>query len=119
MVIDALNKLCKWRLIFAGWHLGSKTLTTGGKSTPGVAAMRDLMDKWLIVRAENSALAILLCDKGIFTQEEFYNAIMKEAAQLDKELERVFPGFATSEDGIVISNTKLAHKTMIDKGFPE
>jgi hypothetical protein len=119
MVIDALNKLCKWRLIFAGWHIGSKSLTTDGKSTPGVAAMRDLMDKWLIMRVENNAMAILLRDKGVFTQEEFYNAIMKEAALLDKELEKIFPGFATSEDGIVISNTKLAYKTMIDKGFPE
>lgn len=118
-MIDALNKLCKWRMIFAGWHLGSKTLTTDGKATPGVAAMRDLMDKWLIVRAENSALAILLCEKGIFTQEEFYNAIMKEAATLDKELESIFPGFRTSENGIVVSDSKLAYKTMIDKGFPE
>lgn len=118
-MIDPLNKLCKWRIIFAGWHLGSKTLTTGGKSTPGVAAMRDLMDKWLIVRAENSALAILLCDKGIFTQEEFYNAIMKEAALLDKEMEKLFPGFATNEDGVYISNVKLAQQTMINKGFPE
>jgi len=118
-MIDALNKLCKWRLIFAGWHRGSATLITGGKPTPGVAAMRDLMDKWLIMRVENSALAVLLRDKGIFTQEEFYNAIMKEAKILDKEMESVFPGFSTNEDGVVISDIKLAQKTMRDKGFPE
>ena len=118
-MIDPLNKLCKWRMVFAGWHRGSAVLITGGKPTPGVAAMRDLMDKWLIMRAENSAIAILLLKKGVFTQEELQEAVMNEATLLDKELESVFPGFRTTEDGIVISDIKLAQKTFRDKGFPE
>jgi hypothetical protein len=118
-MIDPLNKLCKWRMIFAGWHLGSKTLTTNGRATPGVAAMRDLMDKWLIMRAESSALAMLLRDKGLFTNEEFQDAIMKEAALLDKELESVFPEFKTSDLGIVVIDPKLALKTTVEKGFPD
>ncbi len=117
-MIDALNKLCKWRMVLAGWHSGTKSLQTGGKATPGVAAMRDLMDKWLIMRAENSAIVALLVQKGVCTADEFHSAIMEEAAKLDKDMERVFPGFRTSEEGVVVYDAVLASQTMADMGFP-
>ena len=117
-MIDNLNKLCKWRSVLAGWHRASASLTTpDGNPTPGVPAMRDLMDKWLIMRAENSALAALLIGKGVFTGEEFTDQTMAEAAILDRQLESVFPGFRTSENGIVI-DIKVAQETMRKKGFP-
>jgi hypothetical protein len=118
MAIDALNKLCKWRSVLAGWHRGTSSVMTGGKPTPGVAAMRDLMDKWLIMRAENSAIVRLLVEQKVFDERQFRQALMDEAAALDKDMERIFPGFRTSEDGIVIYDPALARKTTEEKGFP-
>ena len=115
---DPLNKLCKWRSVLAGWHRGSASIMRGGKPNPGVAAMRDLMDKWLIMRAEATALSALLIEKGVFTPEEFHGAIMKEAALLDKSLEKRFPGFRSHDDGMDIYDIALARKTMEDLGFP-
>lgn len=117
-MIDPLNKLCKWRSVLAGWHRGTASIMTGGKPTPGVAAMRDLMDKWLIMRAENSAIVALLVEKGVFKEEEFVDQLMAEADRIDKDMERVFPGFRTSDDGIVIFDALLAQRTMSEKGFP-
>lgn len=117
-MIDPLNKLCKWRTVLAGWHRGTSTIMTGGKPTPGVAAMRDLMDKWLIMRAEGSARTTLLIKKGVFTEREFFDALMEEAKLLDKDMERVFPGFRTNDDGMVIFDAPRALKTMEEKGFP-
>ena len=117
-MIDNLNKLCKWRSVLAGWHRGTASLTSGGNPTPGVAAMRDLMDKWLIIRAENSALAQLLIRKRVFTGEEFTDQTMAEAGILDRQLEKLFPGFRTTDDGVVIDPV-IALETMRAKGFPD
>jgi hypothetical protein len=111
-VIDNLNKLCKWRSVLAGWHNGTKTL-----NSPGTSAMRDLMDKWLIMRAEGSAIAALLVRKGIFSGEEFTDQVMAEAAILDRQLETVFPGFRTTENGVSI-DLAVAQETMRKKNFP-
>jgi hypothetical protein len=110
---DALEKLCKWRSVLAGWHHGTKSMTA-----PGTKAMRDLMDKWLVMRCESSALAELLVEKGVFSAEEFANQVYKEAALLDKQMERLFPGFRTSMDGPVIFDVQIAQETMRQKGFP-
>jgi hypothetical protein len=119
MTIDALNKLCKWRSVLAGWHTGSKALLkSDGTPTPGVAAMRDLMDRWLIIRAENNALAGLLIDKGVFTEQDFTAAVHAEAAALDKSLEERFPGFRTQPYGVEIYDLPLAQQTMARLGFP-
>lgn len=120
MAIDSLNKLCKWRMVLAGWHTGSKALLTPtGTPNPGVKAMRDLMDKWLIMRAETNALAGLLIKKRVFTSEEFTAAILREADHIDHDMERVFPGFRTSEEGVVIYDLDMARKTVADLGFPQ
>lgn len=120
MATDTLNKLCKWRSVLAGWHTGSKALMkTDGTPVPGVAAMRDLMDKWLIIRSENNALASLLIEKGVFTASEFTDAIHAEASLLDKAMEQKFPGFRTQPYGVEIFDLPLARQTMARLGFPE
>lgn len=117
--MDPLNKLCKWRSVLAGWHTGTKALLTpSGQRNPGVDAMRDLMDKWLIMRAENNALVTLLIRKKVFTAQEFSETLMREAALLDREMERIFPGMKTSEEGVVLYDIDMARQTMTDKGFP-
>lgn len=118
-MIDPMNKLCKWRTVLAGWHTGSKALLNPqGKPEPGVQAMRDLMDKWLIMRVDNSAMAAILIKKGIVTAEEFTAQVYAEAEHLDAALTTLFPGFRSTENGMSIDIEK-ALKTMADKGFPE
>lgn len=112
-MLDALNKLCKWRSILAGWHLGSK-----GLGEPGVPAMRDLMDKWLVMRCENTALTALLIERKLFTAEEFTQQVLAEAAYLDKQLELQFPGFAANEEGIEVYDIELVQETMARLNFP-
>jgi hypothetical protein len=113
MPIDPLNKLCKWRSILAGWHRGS-----GGVDEPGVKAMRDLMDKWLVMRCEASALASLMISKGVCTIEEFNTQLQGEAVILDNQMERTFPGFRTIAAGVEIYDTQLAAETTKRLGFP-
>lgn len=119
MPLDPLNRLCKWRMVLAGWHTGSKALLTpSGTPNPGVKAMRDLMDKWLIVRTETNALTMLLIAKRVFSAEEFSAAVYREAARVDRDMERVFPGFRSTDEGVVIFDMDMAKKTMADLGFP-
>ena len=119
MANSNLNKLRKWSLVLAGWHLGSKSMIDGaGHVMPGVRHMRDLMDRWLIMRVEISALTTLMIEKGVFTAEEFMTAANREAASLDSDLEDAFPGLRTTSEGVIIYNPDLARDTMIIKGFP-
>lgn len=112
-MIDRLNKLCKWRSLLAGWHLGSRP-----DNAPGVPAMRDLMDKWLVMRAEMNAVAELLIEKGVFTSEEFRGQLQNEAQLLDQQLERMFQGFRTTATGIEVYDSQLAKETMTTLHFP-
>ncbi len=112
-MIDRLNKLCKWRTVLAGWHGGTKAM-----NADGAKAMRDLMDKWLIMRAETNALAELLIEKGVFTQQEFTGQLHNEAQLLDQAMEKQFPGFRTTAVGVEIYDPKLAAETTRRLGFP-
>jgi hypothetical protein len=112
-MIDPLNKLCKWRMVLAGWHAGTRSM-----QEPGTKAMRDLMDKFLIARCESSALAALLIAKGVFTEQEFTDQIQQEARHLDQIYEQLFQGMRTSEDGVVFYDIKKANETMKTLGFP-
>jgi hypothetical protein len=108
-----LNKLCKWRMIYAGWHNGTQSI-----SEPGSQAMRDLHEKLLIMRAEISALATLMLENGVFTAEEFRATVEKEAELLDAQLSDFFAGFETLPNGIRILDTEVAAETQRRLGFP-
>lgn len=108
----ALNKLAKWRKFFASWQLGSRPDNSG--EYKAVANQREL---FIIMRAELNALTGLMIEKGIFTGEEFDAALGKEAAQLDADYERTYPGFSTSQDGLHMQMPD-ALNTMRKLGFP-
>jgi hypothetical protein len=110
---DPLNRLCKWRSILAGWHAGSKSI-----EQDGAKAMRDLMDKWLIMRVETRAMTELMLRKGVITAEEWTDQVHAEAEKLDAQLAKAFPGFRTFDHGVQIYDLKLAQQTMREKGFP-
>lgn len=103
---NTLNKLAKWRTVFAGWQLGTRP-----KGDPEADAVRDHREATILLRAEQSALVRLLIEKKIVAQEDWTSALQKEALQLDKDYERRFPGFTTSEYGIDI-DVHLAQQTM-------
>lgn len=93
----ALNRLCKWRTILAGWQLGTRPDTD-----PETQAVRDHRDATLILRAEVSALVALLVDKGVFTPHEFEKQVAEEADYHSKQLEEQFPGAKATDSGMDI-----------------
>jgi len=102
----ALNKLCKWRSVFAGWQLGTRLDTD-----PESKAVRDHREVTMLMRAECNAMAALLIRKGVFTQKEWTEQLTAEAEHLDKQYERKFPGFKSSDDGMQM-NIAIARDTM-------
>lgn len=100
---DSLNRLAKWRMIFAGWQLGTRP-----KGDPECDAVRDHREATLLQRAELSALTGLLIRKGVITSEEFTAALVQEAEMLEADLQRRFPGMAASDEGMVLTLPEAA-----------
>lgn len=101
----ALNRLAKWRMVFAGWQLGTRP-----KGDAECDAVRDHREATLLLRAEVNALNQLLIAKGVYTFDEFQRQLLEEAGHLNRALERQFPGIRASADGIVL--TPEAQDTM-------
>jgi hypothetical protein len=112
-VLAALNKLCKWRTVLAGWHNGTQSIETAGNP-----AMRDLMDKWLIMRVETTTLTGLLLDSGLITQPEYQARLVHEANLLDYAMADFFDGFRTTDNGLEIFDIKRANAMMAMRRFP-
>lgn len=91
----ATQRLAKWRTLFAGWQLGTRA-----KGDPEGDAVRDHREVTILLRAELSALLSLLCDKGVFTVEEFTAALEHEANLLSADLSRRFPGIRATDQGL-------------------
>ncbi len=100
---QALNKLCKWRSVFAGWQLGTRPSTD-----PECQAVRDHREVTMLLRTEMNALTALLIEKGVIKQEDFQDQLLIDAELLDKQYEERFPGFKTSHDGVDIDVQKAA-----------
>ena len=94
-VDTALNKLAKWRGVFAGWQLG-----TCMKGDPECEAVRDHRECSIMLRVEVTALTALLIQKKLLTIEEFEDQLCKEAEYMDRQYELKFPGITAAEDGI-------------------
>jgi hypothetical protein len=109
---SALEKLTKWRKFFAGWQLGTR-LDSDGESR----AVRDHREMTILLRAEQSALTGLLIRKGVFTQQEFADALELEAKQLDHDYEERFPGWRSTSSGLHMKMPE-ALETMRRMGFP-
>jgi hypothetical protein len=103
----ALNRLVKWRMIFTGWQLGTRSITD-----PEAQAVRDHRELTMLLRVEASAVATLLIEKGVFTLEEYEACMISETMMLDKLYEQKFPGWRSDEDGMVAYDPALAAETM-------
>lgn len=102
----ALNKLTKWRNVFAGWQLGTMQI-----ENETCRAVRDHREVTMLMRAECNAQVQLMIAKGVFTLEEWQQQLLIEAEHLDKAYEKKFPGFRSHCDGIEIYNTHVAADT--------
>lgn len=91
----ALNKLAKWRSVFAGWQLGTRV-----KGDPEYDAVRDHREVTILLRAEVNVLTKILLDAQVCTQQELLQAMTDEAALLEQGYEQRFPGIKAVEDGM-------------------
>jgi hypothetical protein len=98
----ALNVLTKWRVLFTGWQLGTRV-----KGDPEGDAVRDHREVTILLRAEVSALAMLLIDKGVCTHDEWLARVEREANELCKRYEERFPGVRAHEHGLTIDKRAL------------
>jgi hypothetical protein len=92
----AVNRLAKWRSVFAGWQLGTRD-----EEDPECQAVRDHREATILLRAEFNALLGLLVKRGIFTEDEWLEALAAECDLLGKDYEAKFPGIHTTEYGVV------------------
>lgn len=109
----AIQKLGKWRGLYAGWWFGTRP-----NSDPQAQAARDNFDRTIMLRCEMSALFRVLTEKGVFTPTEWHAALLSEIEEMDKMLERSWPGFRTEPAGLVFADLKRCAETMRQKGFP-
>ena len=98
----ALNRLCKWRTIFAGWQLGTRP-----KGDPESDAVRDHREVTILLRAEASALVGVLLRKGVITETEWTAALEREANDLSANYERRFPGVRATDDGLSLDVRRI------------
>lgn len=103
---QTLNRLAKWRTVFAGWQLGTRS-----SEDPECQAVRDHRETTIVLRAEVNALTELLVQRGIFTRNDFMQANINECEMLNRDYENRFPGFRATDIGIDIDVQKAA-KTM-------
>jgi hypothetical protein len=108
----ALEKLAKWRKFFASWQLGTTTADDGR-----YRAVADHRELSILMRAEMSAVTGLLIRKGVFTQEEFGEALERSAKQLDHDYEESYPGWRSLPEGLSMKLPE-ALETMQKLGFP-
>lgn len=101
----ALNRLAKWRTVFAGWQLGTRP-----KGDPESDAVRDHREATMMLRVEVTALTSLLLDRKFFTHADYEAALVTAARALDADYERRFPGFRATDDGMEI-DVQMAHET--------
>jgi hypothetical protein len=104
--MTVLNRVTKWRSVFAGWQLGTR-----GKEDPECQAVKDHRETTILLRIEASAFAAILLKKGICTHEELQKQFIEEAEALDAEYEKKFPGYKSTNMGMNI-DAKVAAQTI-------
>jgi hypothetical protein len=97
-----LNRVTKWRKLFAGWQLGTRS-----DKDPEAAAVRDHRELSILVRVEASALVGLLRKKGVITEAEWIDAVGAEADMLNADYAKRFPGVTAHEYGLLMNPKEI------------
>jgi len=95
--MPAVQRLGKWGVLLTGWQLGTRP-----KGDPEGDAVRDLQEARPMLRAEVTALAALLIDKGVFTADDLAVQLEVEADLQCMALEARFPGVRAVDHGLEI-----------------
>lgn len=98
-----IQMLGKWRMVFASWQLGSRSI-----DDPECRAVRDHHDRTMMLRAECSAFTRILLAKGVITQDEWEGTLAEECEELCKLFEGKFPGFKATNDGMKMTMPEAA-----------
>lgn len=93
--IDWLNRLAKWRSVFAGWQLGTRA-----SGDPECEAVRDHREATLMLQAEMNAVVELLLKHKIISEQEWSTTLSEEAKLLGEALEKRFPGIEATDYGL-------------------
>lgn len=109
----ALQRLAKWRTVFASWQLGTRSDTDGE-----CKAVKDHREATIFLRAELSAVTKLCMEAGIFTPSQLDAQLLDEANYLNEKYKQFFPGFETTEIGVSIDPV-VAVVTTRRMGFPD
>ena len=96
--------------MFAGRWLGTRSQTD-----PEAQAVRDITEKYLMLRVEVNALTTLLTARGYFTVDDFEIAVIRECDYMQAALEKQFPGFKATDEGMHLDVAQAAQTT---KGWP-
>lgn len=107
-----LERLGKWRSFFAGWMFGTQDRSHGPSK-----AVKDLVERSLVLRVEVSALTKILIDAGVTNAEEVAAHVEQEARYLSEALSKRFPGVQATDEGLRLDVQK-AVETMRREGFP-
>lgn len=107
----ALNKLAKWRIVFASWQLGTRT-----DEDAECRAIKHHLELSIILRAELNAVIFVLLEKQVVSEDDWAAAVLGAAERLDADYQALFPGFRTTQDGLSI-NGAIAKDTMA--GWPK
>ena len=91
----AMNRIAKWRVVFCGWQLGTRR-----KGDPECDALGEHREATILQRVELTATAKLLIEKGVFTLEEFQQAMIDESELLEQDYQEKFPGMRATDIGI-------------------
>lgn len=105
-----LNRLAKWRSVFAGWQLGTRL-----ESDAECQAVRDHRELTMLLRVEVNALTACLIEAGIITPRSYTEQVILEADALSASYEGKFPGMSATDRGISYDLPRAA-ETM--KGWP-
>lgn len=109
--IDVMNRVCKWRIVFA-----SKWLGTRSANDPVAQSVKDFAEARILQRIEVTALVSLLTEKGVFTTKEFEDKCIIEAEFLDSAFEARFPGFKSGPAGMIVETAKAV---VTAQGWPK
>lgn len=104
-LVQELNRICKWRTVYAGWQLGTRLDTD-----EECKAVKDQRELLILMRVEVSALANVLIEKGVISLKDYFDQQLVEINELDHALQRKFPGFKATDFGISI-DASVAKKT--------
>jgi hypothetical protein len=99
--INWIERLAKWLMFFASWQLGTRSATD-----PEAQAVRYNAERVMMLRAEVSALTMLLAQKDVFTRDEFIAQLNKEASLLDSDMAKRFPGWTSTDIGMNVDIAK-------------